>query len=381
MRKDYLMWVEKNKDNEGKVISYKYRKRYEDPLTGKIKSVSANNKKKTKKIEQEMLSLLNDKIDKLLNATPTPDNVTFEELSDKYMAVNETEIKPSTFVTKSGRINVINKKIGHYQLKTLTPALVNDALLEWSNTHATKTVKAIKSTIGQVITFGIRYGYFHDINFNSQLFYPKKESANLDWKYLEPHELESAYQQLKDKGWNNLLDMCRFQVNTGMRYGEMVALDYEKHIDFERNTITIERTYSQHTKSFDTPKNNKSRTISVKPDLMAMIQRLIHEDKVKMIRHGLDKNNTLLFRSMFDKPLSITTMNYRLKEIQIEGKNLSTHIFRHTFITHMVEAKVPSRQIAEYVDNSTEMIERVYTHFSQKMQDELSEAVQVMKFM
>ena len=175
--------------------------------------------------------------------------------------------------------------------------------------------------------------------------------------------------------------MCRFQVNTGMRYGEMVALDYEKHIDFENNAITIERTYSQHTKSFDTPKNGKSRTITVKPDLMAMIQRLIYEDKIKMIRHGLDKNNTLLFRSLFDKPLSITTMNYRLKQIHIEGKILSTHIFRHTFITHMVEAKVPSRQIAEYVDNSTEMIERVYTHFSEKMKNELSEAVQVMKFM
>lgn len=370
------MWIEDLPNGK-----YKFVERYDNPLTGKTHKVSITLNDKRKKTKELALVQLHLKIDKALNEMPTPDNMTFKILSDKYMAVNEAEIKPSTFVTKSGRINVINNKIGHYQLKSLTPALVNDALLEWSATHATKTVKAIKSTIGQVITFGIRYGYFHEVNFNSQLFYPKKESNNLEWKYLEPEELESVYQQFEEKGWYNLLDMCRFQVNTGMRYGEMVALDYEKHIDFDNNTITIERSYSQHTKSFDTPKNNKSRTITVKPDLTAMIQRLIHDDKIKMIRHGLDKNNTLLFRSLFDKPLSITTMNYRLKQIHIEGKILSTHIFRHTFITHMVESKVPSRQIAEYVDNSTEMIERVYTHFSQKMQDELSEAVQVMKFM
>lgn len=73
-------------------------------------------------------------------------------------------------------------------------------------------------------------------------------------------------------------------------------------------------------------------------------------------------------------------INLKYISTNIEGKKISTHIFRHTFITRMVENKVDKELIAKHVGHSsTKMIDEVYGHFTSKMDSELKSVIQTYK--
>lgn len=73
--------------------------------------------------------------------------------------------------------------------------------------------------------------------------------------------------------------------------------------------------------------------------------------------------------------MSIAYANRLLSKVEVE-KSVTTHIFRHTFITRMVENNIPSKLIAEHVGHSTtEMIDRIYSYFIDKMDNDLKQAI------
>lgn len=70
-----------------------------------------------------------------------------------------------------------------------------------------------------------------------------------------------------------------------------------------------------------------------------------------------------------------------LHKYETFDKTLTTHIFRHTFITRAVENHIDAKLIAEQVGHSgTELIDRVYSHFSDKMTKDLEQAISKMSF-
>lgn len=75
-------------------------------------------------------------------------------------------------------------------------------------------------------------------------------------------------------------------------------------------------------------------------------------------------------------PCGVRVWGERLRKVTIEGKKITTHIFRHTFITRMVENGVDLKLIAEHVGHSsTKMIEDVYLHFTELMNQRLADAI------
>ena len=103
----------------------------------------------------------------------------------------------------------------------------------------------------------------------------------------------------------------------------------------------------------------------------------INYDKLKMVKFNLDRNNTLLFRQKNERPRHIRYVNKILKNVKITDKNITTHIFRHTFITLMIQNGIKPRLVAEHVGHSsTKMIDQVYAHFTKEMDNELKNAIQ-----
>lgn len=98
----------------------------------------------------------------------------------------------------------------------------------------------------------------------------------------------------------------------------------------------------------------------------------------KSLRLGI--RNTLLFTGeRSGKVLHLASLHRDLRKADV-GKPLSNHIFRHTFITRMVEAQVPLKIIAEHVGHSdTSMIEKVYSHFTKEMDRQMKKAIQNVK--
>lgn len=97
-----------------------------------------------------------------------------------------------------------------------------------------------------------------------------------------------------------------------------------------------------------------------------------HEGRQKFVSKTLKSNSAQAWKQA-QKILD--------KKIEEPENPLTTHIFRHTFITRMVEQYVPATLIAEHVGHSdTQMIERVYNHFSEKTEEDLKTAINAIKF-
>lgn len=371
------MWIEDLPNGK-----YKFIERYEEPLTGKTRRVSVTHTKKTKAVQEEMLVLLHEKIKKRLNTVEVM-KISFKELSDKWFNVYKQTVKASTSYNVNTRLSVILQALGEIILNKLTPAVINKFLLDSLEIEkrAYRTVAGDKSIILRILKFGSKYGYCDYAKYYATVDIPKiNMSKKDDLKYLERHELQSFYDQLDDLGRYETKRLCMVQVATGMRYNELVALDYEEDIDLSKRLIHISKNYDPNNDVFTTPKTSDVRTIDIDDNTALVIRQQIEFTKLKMIKYNLERDNTLLFKGQTGRPLGIRAVNRILKQVDIPDKTISTHIFRHTFITYMVEAGQDINLIAKHVGHSSnKMINQVYAHFTETMRDDLKDMINNVK--
>ena len=372
------MWVEKQ--NNG---NYKFRESYVDPLTGRKKTVSANNTKNTKKVREEMLLVLQEKIDEAISNNLNNKKITFEQLSEMWFGVYKETVKASTSKNVSSRIAVMNQHLGDILMDQMTPAIINSYLLlrikEANNKY--RTVSGDKSIILRIMSFGFKYGHAKHAPYAELVEIPKINMSTKDHaKYLEKHELKLVFDQLEEFGLHEIKRLCQLQVSTGMRYNELVSLDYSEDIDFKTNRISINKTYDHHNGIFTTPKSGNTRIININAETAAILKKQIEHSRLKMIKHNLDRDNHTLFVQRNGKPLHLRVTNRNLKRVDIPGKTVTTHIFRHTFITTMVENRIEKELIAKHVGHSSiKMIDEVYSHFTESMAEDLEDVINSVK--
>lgn len=366
------MWIEEQANGK-----FKYVERYTHPLTGKRKTVSITHLKKNKRIEKEMPLLLQKKIEEKL-AKHSAD-IDFSTLTEKWLSVFKKQVKTSTLNNNQSYMIVINREIGEIALKNLQVSNVNSAILTlFDKDYGYGTVKGMVATIRNVIRFGLKYGYLVDRELLNGIHLPKINVKEKDeFKYLEREELAQVVTSLNAAGYEEIGRLCLLQTYTGMRFGELIALDYDKHINFKEKTITIERTWYHRKKIFQTPKSGKTRIIHFNKDTERLLKEQIQHVKIKTMQHGLDKNKRLLFLNYHNDPQTNSYTNELLgKYVNIPDKHVTTHIFRHTFISLMIEQGVELSLIAKHVGHSnTNMIQKVYAHFTKKMNEDLKDAV------
>lgn len=370
------MWVEKL--NNGK---YKFIDRFYIESTGKFYKPSVTLDSKSKQAENKARDLLYKKyLDKLNANNVNTSHKTFREISEDWLAFKKNNsLKLTTVRNVKSRLNVINKTLGDYRIDKLKTYTINQFLTESTEKRGFRTVNGDKSIISQIMIFASDNQLIPPLPYKDMLKVPNKErlSTKTDWKYLERDELKFVIDKLEEIGKHEIANMCRFQVSTGMRFNEMMALDYTTDIDKANKTITISKNYDHHNQIFTSTKTNESRTINVTDETLRIVDEQIVATQRKILKYGLDKNIHRLFISRSGYPNHISGVNRTLRSIKIEGKKISTHIFRHTFITLMVEAGVDKNLIAKHVGHSTtKMIDKVYSHFTNDMSDQLKQAIE-----
>lgn len=367
------MWIEQLPNGK-----YRYCERFKNPHTGKVKKISLVSSKKNDKANMSVK--LYEAYTATLGAPSASSEVSFKELSEKWFSVYEQTVKKSTSSNIKGRLKIINSELADYKMNEFKPQVINRYLLDRLQNKGNKraTISLDKSIIERVLDFGISYGYYTDISYKTQIMLPKINLSKKDeLKYLERDELKQVLDWVKETYGDEHYRLVYLQANTGMRYNELVALNYNTDIDLVNKTISITKNYDAKNNLFTTPKTGDARTIFISDRMVSLIKEQIAYDQLKMMRHNLSRENTLLFRSWYDKPIHISTMNDKLRHIKfIPGKTISTHIFRHTFVTIMLENNIEPKLIAKHLGHSsTKMIDRVYSHFSDKMNRQLQHAV------
>lgn len=380
------MWMEELPNGK-----YKFFERYKDPYTEKLKKVSVTMEKKTPQARNQAAILLQEKIkQKLGEKQHFVSDITFEKLYEEFEENWKHGVKNSTvYASKNVKKEILKQVEGDYLVKNIDRRLLQkviDQLLQDGKSH--NYVSKIKFKLNQIMKFAVRMNY---IDTNEMLFVemPRKVITTDDLrkkntKYLDQKEFKLFIQNLKEEA------LCDYRITkyiriskvlflTGMRYGELAALNYKEDIDFSKKTIHIKHTYDFRQKERTTPKTIKSDRIITAPQ---KVLDIIKEQIIENATNGFDTD--FIFINTLGEPITnarvISALKRHGQKIGID-KNITTHMFRHSHISLLAELGIPLTAIMDRVGHSdSKTTLEIYSHVTQKMVSDISSKLDKIKF-
>ncbi|MFS9147756.1 tyrosine-type recombinase/integrase [Streptococcus infantis] len=380
------MWMEELPNGK-----YKFFERYKDPYTEKLKKVSVTMEKKTPQARNQAAILLQEKINqKLGEKQHFVSDITFEKLYEEFEENWKHGVKNSTvYASKNVKKEILKQIEGDYLVRNIDRRLLQkviDQLLQDGKSH--NYVSKIKFKLNQIMKFAVRMNY---IDTNEMLFVemPRKVITTDDLrkkntKYLDQKEFKLFIQNLKEEA------LCDYRITkyiriakvlflTGMRYGELAALNYKEDIDFSKKTIHIKHTYDFRQKERTTPKTVKSDRVITAPQ---KVLDIIKEQIIENATNGFDTD--FIFINTLGEPITnvrvIAALKRHGQKIGID-KNITTHMFRHSHISLLAELGIPLTAIMDRVGHSdSKTTLEIYSHVTQKMVSDISSKLDKIKF-
>ena len=141
---------------------------------------------------------------------------------------------------------------------------------------------------------------------------------------------------------------------TGMRVSELLSLRFS-NIDLENTIVRVEG------------KGSKERIIPFNDTSKKYLELYLNFYRPKLIKPG--KNYEELFLNNRGTPMTRQGLFKLLKQLCKElgiKKNVSPHILRHSFATHLLNAGADLRVIQEFLGHSSISTTQIYTHVSKQ---------------
>ncbi len=176
-----------------------------------------------------------------------------------------------------------------------------------------------------------------------------KTQKNLP-KYLTINEVD----QLLNFPLNTAFDyrnkaMLEVMYATGLRVSELVSLEYS-NVDLYNSVIRVKG------------KGKKERIVPIGETASYYLKKYVEEYRNKLI---IKENYNELFLNNHGKPISRNGFNFILENIRIKTKiekELTPHVLRHSFATHLLEGGADVRSIQEMLGHENISTTNIYTH-------------------
>lgn len=141
---------------------------------------------------------------------------------------------------------------------------------------------------------------------------------------------------------------------TGMRVSELLSLRFT-NVDFENYMIRVEG------------KGSKERVIPFNETSKEYLEKYLRTYRPLLIKKG--KNYDELFLNNRGTPLTRQGLCKLLKNLCQKAsitKNVSPHVLRHSFATHLLDAGADLRVIQEFLGHENISTTQIYTHVSKE---------------
>lgn len=367
------MWIEDLPNGK-----YKFFERYKDPYTEKLKKVSVTMEKKTPQAKNQAALLLQEKINKKLK-TNNVKSVTFGEIYNLFYRQWEKTVKESTKHTYLFVDNIIKKEINNdILLVNIDRRFIQEKLDKILEEKSYQTATRVRIRLKNIFEYALNYSYIdnNEVNFTNVPKPPEtiEELEQKREKFLTMEEIKKLIDSLNSKVYNQKYgDMVLVLALTGMRYGELVALQL-KNIDFQNKKIEIAGNFDSIHKIKTIPKTRKSiRNIKVSEAALEAIKRQIIRLTERF--QPLTDDDYIFCFDVWNSPITLPTFSQIIKKYgAIAGieKNLSSHVFRHSHISYLAEAGLPIKSIMDRVGHANaKMTLEIYSHTTKDMEDRL----------
>lgn len=176
---------------------------------------------------------------------------------------------------------------------------------------------------------------------------------------------------------------------TGMRQGELLALDVDKDLDFLRKTIHVRRTvkYIRGERVFAPLKNDKFHDVPMTDDTAVLLSEYIRAwppERVSLPwakRDGDPATFRLLLRGKPGQPMSPSAVNGRWKgALRRAGlpdgdRRYMMHVCRHTFASSCLSKGISVRAVAEAMGDTEAVVQKTYSHLMPDDTDRMRKAI------
>lgn len=358
------MWIEELKNGK-----YKFVERYEDYLTGKQKKVSVTLDKNTAQTRKRAQKLLNERIAAAQEVTEI-DELTLEQLVDKYREHQKKAVKESTYTRNYHTCNTLMKLLGKDTIVSrLQVGYINVKLL-WSGKSA-GTLNEYLVRLKALIRFGYKNDLIEDIRFIDKLenFKDVPHKVKIQDKYLEHSELKLLLNNMNQPVWKFLTE---FMVLSGLRFGEAAALN-KSDIDYKEKCIHVTKTLDSVNRVVTEPKSFCSiRDVYMQPEL-EMLCRKISSFMMRCELATNTRTQKFFHNHKNGKYVDYYSFNKYLKQNseRVISRKVTTHALRHTHASLLLEKEVDIETIARRLGHENSKITKeIYLHVTKKLKEQ-----------
>lgn len=262
-------------------------------------------------------------------------NLTFRELSEKYIELYLKPNRPNWHTPESFAIKSLNETFGNKRLAEITPMDIEQFRLNRLQSVGKSTVNKNVAILRAMFNKAIEWKLFEGKNPVSGIKFYKLENKRL--RYLEKEEINRLINSCE----GYLKDIVEFAINTGMRRGEIFGLKW-RDIDWKNGIIYLLRT-----------KNGEKREVPVNGTVRNIL-----------IRVKRNPDSAYIFTSFDGKPFVDIKKSFHTALLRANIQDFRFHDLRHTFASQLAMGGVDLLTIKELLGHKNIEMTLRYSHLS-----------------
>ncbi|AXF57407.1 tyrosine-type recombinase/integrase [Salicibibacter kimchii] len=317
-----------------------------------------------------------------------PSKMLFSDVSSDWERYYAQDAKESSQRARGIALKRILSELGDKPIQRISKKHYQDTIDTLAEKFSYNYMDSIHSTAHMVFAYAVETKLIKE-NPASGAKLPKKKvtveelenESSIQDTFMEREELEEFLTVAKHEGLDGDLLTFTMLAYTGLRIGELLALKWSE-VDTEKHTLRVIRTYynpSNNKKNFQllTPKTESSiRTITIDPVLVGLLHTHKQEQDTIASDNPFYNDQGFIFAGNEGYPKPIKHMAIRLQRLLQKTsikKHITTHSFRHTHTSLLIEANAHIKEIQDrlgHSDINTTM--DIYAHMTQSHKKEAS---------
>lgn len=371
------MWCEVLSNNR-----IKYVERYKDPLTLKDKKVSITlSGRDTAANRKAALEELTRKIDEAQCLVST-ENITLQQLYDKYMAYQQKTVKASTVERNTRTLKKLVRNFdGNVIVDKITVPYITDQLLSMNVSPVTMNeyIRRFKAMLnwGRKMDLHSNYKLCDNLTYFKE---PTTKRERIQDKYLEPDEIKLLLDYMENGGCWQWYYLTQFLLLSGLRIGEAIALE---NSDIGEKYISVGKTYDNINKIVTVPKTlTSNRDVFIQPELAKVIKRYRLYRKELNLQNGT--KSPLFFNSRNGGYISYYSYEKYLREASwfVLKRNITAHVLRHTHASLLLAEGISIDAISRRLGHENSQItKKIYLHVVEKLKESDENQIKLAKIL